>query len=389
VQVKNNRAKLGGGVAVCEKGHLIIKSFDVDNHAEIANNYAKYAGGGICIFNSGVCKLIDGNIENNTAESSGGGISVGHFSNDNRIPYFYMYGGSIKSNKALSDSGGGIEIKKNSHCEITGGIIFFNMAECCGGGIMVKNGYCKFDNAVLHGNEAIWGGGISVLNESFTENKLFFEMLGGEISGNIAKNYGGGIELKINKYDDEDMIQEKVPYHLVLSSGIISGNIVTDGYGGGIAINGGDCLLKGNIVICGNSATKYGGGVSVNRNFSRCHKINLTVKEFASIAGNIVGQRNTHRNKTDGTIDNYLTIGNGGGIGIFDGKVFLEGGEIRGNVAEKGGGIYIAGKEEIKNNGGIETDGELAERLVVSGGVIEGNSIDNIHCSNDKEVLQE
>jgi hypothetical protein len=79
----------------------------------------------------------------------------------------------------------------------------------------------------------------------------------------------------------------------------------------------------------------------------------------------------------------------GGGIGILNGRVFLEGGEVRGNVADSGGGIYIARKKEINKNGYNVDDDALARRLIVTGGVVDGNSIDNIHYADEEETVPE
>jgi hypothetical protein len=124
-----------------------------------------------------------------------------------------------------------------------------------------------------------------------------FTMEGGVISGNDAKEGGGGVNVGENAT-------------FVMESGEISGNTAKGG--GGVAIYKGTFTME-NGTISGNTATEWGGGgVQVNETGT-----------FTKKGGTIYGDTDTTH--TPGSTENTATNGNGH-------AVVLNGGNKRRNV---------------------------------------------------------
>jgi hypothetical protein len=147
------------------------------------------------------------------------------------------------------------------------------------------------------------GGGVFVTKGST------FNMSGGKISGNDAYDhltgFGGGVSVHFGST-------------FTMTDGEISGNIARDGAGGG-----------GGVYIDAFSSFNLHGG---------------------KISGNITG---SHPGTANG-----LGNGLGGGITIR-GSLIMTGGEISGNEARNGGGLYIYGGSPGP--------------IIISGGIISGN----------------
>jgi len=103
--------------------------------------------------------------------------------------------------------------------------------------VFVAGGIFKMNNgSVITGNN---GGGVYV-------NSGTFEMNGGTITGNITREYGGGVNIGYRST-------------FIMTDGTISGN--TANRGGGVC-NAGTFTMRGGT-ITGNIAHEYGGGVYV------------------------------------------------------------------------------------------------------------------------------
>lgn len=174
---------------------------------------------------------------------------------------------------------------------------------------------------------------------------------------------------------DDESVEWQEAYDAAENKGTITGGVITGGdsdkYGGGIYLNlygasGGGILTMNGGTIAGNQADWGGGGVFVNRNTG--FEMNGGI-----IAGNI-----TLGSPTWG-------LGYGGGIMINDPPIkhcVINGGVIKENVANTGGGITSAYTEnlititggEIANNYAPEAGGlYISGTLNMSGGEIYGN----------------
>ncbi len=150
---------------------------------------------------------------------------------------------------------------------------------------------------------------------------------------------------------------------LNLHGGMISGNTATSG--GGVYVTGGSAALYGGAVT-GNGATSNGGGIYLAGSGS------LTIN-----GGSI------ENNRTTGT------SGKGGGIYVTSGTADIYGGDITGNQAVSGGGIYAtsaSGKVNL-NGGGVTGntatgDGggiyaAASSKMTINGGTIAANAASN------------
>ncbi len=140
-------------------------------HAEDSSG-RKYPGKGVYVV-GGTFDMYGGRITGNTSEydSGGSGVSVRGVPDENTASVFNLYGGSITENWATS--GGGVQVSRiawygPSEFHMYGGSITNNVAD---------------SDVGSYGT----GGGVYV---SWTAK---FVMSGGEISGNTASQYGGGV----------------------------------------------------------------------------------------------------------------------------------------------------------------------------------------------------
>lgn len=178
----NRAANYGGGVYVLRQYDAMSQTGSFGtflfNGGSIEQNNASIGGG---IYVSGIVEMSGGNIYNNTATTSGGGVYVHHFYDGLHLNgLFTLYDGSIEKNKA--PLGGGVYVY--GIFEMVNGVIKGNTATS-GGGVYVSDDYDYYMD--FEGNDhAI------KLNGSFTMN-------GGSMVDNQASS-GGGIYTKDYNY---------------------------------------------------------------------------------------------------------------------------------------------------------------------------------------------
>ena len=148
------------------------------------------------------------------------------------------------------------------------------------------------------------GGGVNATGDS-NHHATVIMSGNAEISGNTAKNDGGGVYL--GGYADLTMS----------GNASIKGNTASDSDGGGVYISDNDTLtMSGNASIKSNTGNN-GGGVHISGG-------------TFTMSGNAAIENNSARS--------------GGGVGMahFVASTFtMNGGEISGNDAYQGGGVYI------------------------------------------------
>jgi len=170
------------------------------NGGTIKNNTANTSGGGVWVdeygtFNMSETLGISTTIENNTAQLYGGGVSVhggGSFTMDGGT-----IGGQGKGNRVNSNDGGGVVVWFGGNFTMNGGTISYNQAGSVangGGGIYIdNNGILStfiMNGGTISYNDACGvsgsGGGVYVASGSF-------DISGGSITKNNAKEFGGGV----------------------------------------------------------------------------------------------------------------------------------------------------------------------------------------------------
>jgi hypothetical protein len=164
----------------------------------------------------------------------------------------------IKNNKAGDTSGGGVSVTERSTFTMKGGEISGNYAGFYGGGMEAYESTFIMEGGIIKDNSSSSnGGGVNLSNGSFT-------MKGGTISGNTAGENGGGVSLNPEGYGDDDTF--------IMEGGTISGNTASSSNGGGVWIgkseNAPNTFQKTGGIIYGsnengNSNTASGNGHAV------------------------------------------------------------------------------------------------------------------------------
>jgi LysM repeat protein len=271
-------------------------------------------------------------------------------------------------------TGTGVTVQSGGTLIMSGGEISGNTANGYGGGVCIWYGnFTMFDGAILN-NTANCGGGIFSTQGDFS-------MFGGEISSNIAiGNYGGGVFNERGNFS--------------LYDGLISGNTVSYA-GGGVCSWEGDFSMFGGRIL--DNTAGYGGGVNI------CTAQLSSFDSFFSLfGGEISGNTaiygggvyicsNGEFSLFGGVISGNTANGYGGGVyigndvnALYFGRFSLFGGLILGNTANwYGGGVYNTGNFVmsdgiIANNnairgGGIDNCGYFA-CFNMSGGEVSGNT---------------
>ncbi|MGP1565224.1 MAG: hypothetical protein ACTTHU_07320, partial [Treponema sp.] len=332
--------KHGGGVYV--DGTLIMKGSSTITHCSAAGE-----GGGLFLY--GTCTLQDSSsITHCEARDYGGGVFVDYSGRS----ILNINGGSITMNRtkkvpSSSGHGGGVYVRGNTSNKgkvyMTSGEISGNKAGYNGGstyegdgGGVYTDGIFEMSGGVIKNNTAKNGGGV------YTNG--IFEITGGTFSKNTATSNGGAI------YSNSGTV--------TLNNATIGGttadaNKAAD-YGGGIYIDEGCSLtLKDGAKVIGNTAGASGGGV-----YNKGGSFEMTDSEIKSNTAKYGGgvyvkgdnaqftmSRGTiFANKAEKDSTDGKTGGDGGGVFIDGAKFTLEGGNISNNAADKdGGGVTVFG----------------------------------------------
>ena len=344
--ITGNRAARGGGLYISDGCTFVMTGGSISNNS----TGTRYGGGGIYLNGSNALfRMEGGEITDNTANQSGGGVYVssqaqftmsgGTISRNTATSgggvycaYFTMTGGTISYN-TTEGSGGGVYC--NVSFEMTAGTISYNTAEGDGGGVYLTGNnreYTMKGGTISNNTATDNGGGV------FVSSSCSFNMTGGSITGNKASTrYGGGIYSKgtlsvsngtisnntakdngggVYMYSDSGLF--------TLSDSVISGN-TTEGSGGGVFIYSGSFTLS-DSVISGNTTEGSGGGV-----YFRSGVFNMD--------GGAISQNTSEQ-------------GFGGGVFIYSGSFTLKSGSINGNRATSGGGIYVSTSAQFTMTGG-------------------------------------
>ncbi len=413
-EVTDNEAfYAGGGIHVSSGARSRLKL--IGN--TIRGNVVYVAGGGIAINNSTNLKLTlkDCIIANNEANTNGGGF----FMDGGNYGMTYAIGNNkIKGN--IANYGGGLFLN-NTTLELSNDSISDNEARYSGGGVCLGGYHVVFtikEDLTISGNKAKNGGGVYV-GEGIYLTSSILNMKGGTITNNNASQNGGGVYNRDtftmtdgsvsnntttnhdqSSYGGGGVYNEK---NFTLTDGTISGN--TSAYfGGGVYNNGAFTLGKGTITQ--NNAREWGGGLYSKASFT-IENGTITYNNARSGGGiyyytgtssaimnggtishnkatidgggvygftNFTSGGNISFTMNAGTISHNIAGTNGGGVffgrNIDDESTFtINSGEITGNTAENGGGIFIyhgtlvlydctiASNTATKNGGGVYNNG--------------------------------
>jgi len=151
--IEENSSLQAGGIMLYDS-HLTI------NDGLIQNNTAELKGGAIYSFASSSITMLNGNIIGNYAGSQGGGIAKECVDSD-RCNTSFIKGGNIKDNNAYG-SGGGIYISRNTNTTLDiSGVTLENNSAGASGGAIYNNGILKISGDItLNSNTASNGNNI-------------------------------------------------------------------------------------------------------------------------------------------------------------------------------------------------------------------------------------
>lgn len=363
---------LGGGVSTSKSGKIEL------SNAELNDNTAEQSGGAICIYGAKSFKIENCTIKQNKAKHYGAGV----FCDDNHEPITAKITNSAIENNELDQNleqdssgtygGAGISftgIGTNRTLTISGGSIKNNKAyKLYGGGIRAGIATVTIkDNVNISGNTAEKGGGVySIISGTFN-------MESGTISGNKAVT-GGGVFLSGT---------------FNMSGGIISGNEAKKsdteyGDGGGVYIDGtsGQLNMKDGSLIQP-SADKLAGK----------NDVYIGENKFIQLTGALTNSSNVVANLTSGSYDSDKTLVKWSGAGDN-----MEGYKARFALTENGGtwslilstdkkSLILKPKNETKlidgGNGGtwaqlkIAVEGAEANAEILVKGTIKASSGDS------------
>ena len=271
--LQNNKAAQFGSGILANNGVKIT----MEDGATIRNNTnSNYElGGGILIGNGSTFTMNGGEISGNTA-NGGGGVAIigssmvmnsGTISNNStyRTSGQGSYGAGVYVADYANASGGDtLFTAQPASFEMNGGSISGNTALDYGGGILTfpQQGQkitININNGNISGNQVTEGSGGAVA-AFFGVTEL--NVKGGTLSGNSAKNYGGGVFL----YDATNV---------TISGGTISENKASQG--GGVylwptsAVKQTSGSIENNVAnvgggVCGGTYTMTGGVIKDNNN---------------------------------------------------------------------------------------------------------------------------
>jgi len=303
--VSGNSASNGGGISD-------YAGTDMLSNCTVSGNSATANGGGgglLCVFGTTTLNncTVSGNLASNGSDGNGGGLEC-------EFGTTTLNNCTVNNNSA-TNSGGGLALYVNvttlTDCTVSG-----NSAPNGGGGLLCVFGITMLTKCAVNNNSATYGGGLLAYGDTTTLNNC-------TVSGNLASNgSGGGLEFEFGT--------------TTLNNCTVNNNSATNG-GGGLALYGNVTTLTG-CTISGNSTSNgSGGGV------------------FTSASYDYYGQAYSGTTTlTNCTISGNSATGNGGGLsnystGGLGSTTTLTNCTVSGNSAVEGGGIYNNGTVTIGN----------------------------------------
>ncbi len=225
---------------------------------------ASGSGGDVLIGGNDSLTLTDSKLEEGFASMSGAGVYVGedatatigastisaNGANDDGGGVYLAEGATARveksslSNDIGEEAGGGVFVESNAHATIDESSILDDKVDDEGGGGIANLGTATLNDTTVDANESEIGGGIESVGTMRGEAEL--TLTGGAVSGNTAREEGGGIASS---------------GRLTVTGTTISGNSASTGSGGGLASFGEPSTLS-DVKISGNSAPDaVGGGI--------------------------------------------------------------------------------------------------------------------------------
>ena len=329
VNVRENTARDGGGVALLSANNAVLTSVNVESNSVIQN------GGGVYMDKSTGCTVDGVTIKSNTADVSGGGMYM--VESDVKTA-----GTGIKVTKCSSRGvGGGISLDRSG---LTGNVadlpsggallsptsaMTFEISGCSahtnGGGVHASNGQCDINYVRMDSNTATQSNGGCMFIAGTASSAVYDSIM----VSCTAFSKGGAVFFE-NGFS---------PNSVALSRLAIAHN--QGGSGGGLRLEGATATVEF-CAMHNNSATSPtsdgGGAVAVAGSSSALFLRNSTLTANLALSG-----------------------GKGGGVSCNGAALTVTSCVLEGNIAVggKGGGFYI----EASNGEAVVQDTVVARRL--------------------------
>lgn len=365
------------------------------NGGEMVGNVCYEVGGAIHTSYTCVLNLNGGEIKDNIAYGRGGGVHVdvggdlvlnGTDIINNHAYDEVTLNGVHHTNIGVSNIVGGVYVDELGNIlgdPVWWGNAAFRGEAGYGGGVLIDCGTCTLNRGTISGNTAaVGGGGLCFVMLLISTDDRFgqtgvcgFEMNGGTIAGNHSDGDGGGVYLMRNVLTVENVATATGLTYTIDSDGGIT--FYKDGKKMVMTKSDGTELtpldlkalfdaipvveIKGGTIV-NNTAADNGGGIYQEEN----------TKFVIRNTGNLSGNEAT----------------NGGGVYVASGTAEIHGGTMSANSAkETGGALYISGDVTITNGtigGSAATNGNIAVNggaayvtdgmITMSGGTIQNNT---------------
>ena len=180
-------------------------------------------------------------------------------------------------------------------------------------------------------------GGIQV-----QENSGLY-LYGVSITGNKTTdtNGGGGIRLQ---NDNSRIEMNEYTY--------VSNNEAINSSGGGISVQGLNCLIVGGNII-DNNAEKNGGGILINKKMCEVSNVTISNNKASENGGGIYLSKNAEASIANCSIDSNTSSKNGGGICADGNKNTLSNTIVTKNIASLGGGVFVNAEYSLALSGDL------------------------------------
>ena len=387
--IHNNQAPVGAGL------HNFAGIIVIDGDSTITNNTALYNGGGIRS-SGGELTIIGGQVINNQAGNTGGGIFMAGSSPLN----FFTLDGVLFEGNTSGDKGGAIAMSDCSF-SIMASTFINNQASgvSFGGGAIALDNRASGtigDGSLFEGNYSQgFGGAININNYSGGSVSIYDTT----IQNNSTEVRGGGIYNKGS---------------LFISGSTVSANTALTDEGGGVYSEG--TLIIQDSTISDNVSAQNGGGVCAYQSTITLIGVTLQGNESTASGGGLSTTYSTVDISGGSTFEGNTAQDDGGGINNGHNSVLtLQESIVTDNVANAGsgfggGGIYnssqgimtittttISGNTSAYYGGGVASNGSLVitqstihdnEATIHGGGIWGGNltminsTLSGNHCGS-------
>ena len=310
-QILGNTATDGGGVHVTNSNPAAASKIVISNSV-ISGNTSTGTGlsdGGGVLINSGNTSIIGCTINNNTAASYGGGIASQGFASLT-ISKTNITGNRTTKTSGPAQGGAGLFIKGSGAATptpvtITGSHFMDNVSAEDGAGLLAENGLklSVTGSTFLSNRAADTGGGIVTFGSA--ANLVNLTVTGSTFAGNIAS--GGAA---INAVGSGNTGSGDGTFTLI-------GSVITGSLDSGSAVDASThaAVSIKNDTISNNVGGGYGGGLAVS------------ISQNVTITGGLITGNIASR---------------GGGVFLYHTKLTVEGVTITGNTAlNDGGGMIV------------------------------------------------